>query len=166
MSGSAWMTGEEACSDAGSEAGRPSETTDSAMSRSVINPTGPPRESTSTTDPTPRSRISAATSWTETSGLAVTTDCVITSLTSTSGESRGAGPADAPTRSPPGRRAPEDYHRRGVPYRSPSQVARMRRIESLIRAAAPVLDVVLYAGDRASKLIGRNEIGPEPARRP
>ena len=41
-----------------------------------------------------------------------------------------------------------------------------RRIESLIRLAAPVLDVVLYAGDRASKVIGRNEIGPEPIRRP
>ena len=53
-----------------------------------------------------------------------------------------------------------------MPYRSPGQLARARRIESLIKLAAPVLDVVLYAGDRASKVIGRNEIGPEPIRRP
>jgi len=52
-----------------------------------------------------------------------------------------------------------------VPYRSPQQLARVRRIESLIRFAAPALNVVLYAGDRASRLVGRNEIGPEPARR-
>jgi hypothetical protein len=53
-----------------------------------------------------------------------------------------------------------------VAYRSAAQLARRRRIESLIRIAAPVLDLVLYAGDRASRVIGRNEIGPEPARRP
>jgi hypothetical protein len=53
-----------------------------------------------------------------------------------------------------------------VAYRSASQLARRRRIESLIRVAAPVLDVVLYAGDRASRIVGRNQIGPEPARRP
>jgi len=53
-----------------------------------------------------------------------------------------------------------------VAYRSASQLARRRRIESLIRLAAPALDVVLYAGDRASRVVGRNEIGPEPARRP
>jgi hypothetical protein len=53
-----------------------------------------------------------------------------------------------------------------VAYRSPSQIVRRRRIESLIRVVAPVLDVVLYAGDRASRIVGRNQIGPEPARRP
>jgi hypothetical protein len=52
-----------------------------------------------------------------------------------------------------------------VAYRSSEQLARARRLESLIRLAAPALDLVLYAGDRASRVIGRNEIGPEPARR-
>jgi hypothetical protein len=41
----------------------------------------------------------------------------------------------------------------------------MRRVERLIRLAAPALDVVLYVGDRASRLVARSEIGPEPARR-
>jgi hypothetical protein len=58
-----------------------------------------------------------------------------------------------------------DYNRPSVAYRSADQLARRRRIESLIRLAAPVLDLVLYAGDRASRIVGRNEIGPEPARR-
>jgi hypothetical protein len=53
-----------------------------------------------------------------------------------------------------------------VAYRSPQQRSRQRRIESLIRLAAPVLDVVLYAGDRASRIVGRNEIGPERPHRP
>jgi hypothetical protein len=53
-----------------------------------------------------------------------------------------------------------------VAYRTAEQVARRRRIESLIRLAAPALDLVLYAGDRASRVVGRNEIGPEPPRRP
>jgi hypothetical protein len=53
-----------------------------------------------------------------------------------------------------------------VAYRSPEQRSRRRRIESLIRVAAPVLDVVLYAGDRASRIVGRNEIGPERPHRP
>jgi hypothetical protein len=40
-----------------------------------------------------------------------------------------------------------------------------RRIEALIRLAAPVLDVVLFAGERVSRVAGRNEIDPEPPRR-
>ena len=40
-----------------------------------------------------------------------------------------------------------------------------RRIEGLIRLAAPVLDVVLYAGERVSRVAGRNEVDPEPPRR-
>ena len=40
-----------------------------------------------------------------------------------------------------------------------------RRIEALIGLAAPVLDVVLYAGERVSRVAGRNEIDPEPPRR-
>jgi hypothetical protein len=51
-------------------------------------------------------------------------------------------------------------------YRSTTQLARRRRIESLIRLAAPALDLVLYAGDRVTRVVGRNEIGPEPVRRP
>lgn len=50
-------------------------------------------------------------------------------------------------------------------YRSASQVRNIRRIEGLIRLAAPALDLVLYAGDKASRVVGRNQIGPEPARR-
>ena len=51
-------------------------------------------------------------------------------------------------------------------YRTPDQQLRRRRIESLIRLAAPALDLVLYAGEQASKVAGRNQLGPEPARRP
>jgi hypothetical protein len=40
-----------------------------------------------------------------------------------------------------------------------------RRIEALIGLAAPVLDLVLFAGDRVSRVAGRNEIDPEPPRR-
>jgi hypothetical protein len=40
-----------------------------------------------------------------------------------------------------------------------------RRIEALIRLAAPALDLVLFAGDRVSRIAGRNEIDPEPPRR-
>jgi hypothetical protein len=40
-----------------------------------------------------------------------------------------------------------------------------RRIEALIRLGAPVLDLVLFAGDRVSRVAGRNEIEPEPPRR-
>jgi hypothetical protein len=53
-----------------------------------------------------------------------------------------------------------------VAYRSAAQVRNKQRVETLIRLAAPALDVVLYAGDKASRVIGRNQIGPEPARRP
>jgi hypothetical protein len=40
-----------------------------------------------------------------------------------------------------------------------------RRIERLIRLVAPVLDVVLFAGERVSRVAGRNEIDPDPPRR-
>lgn len=50
-------------------------------------------------------------------------------------------------------------------HRSPSQLALRRRIEALIGVAAPVLDVVLYAGEKVSRVAGRNDIAPEPARR-
>lgn len=48
---------------------------------------------------------------------------------------------------------------------TPVQRARVRRVEALIRVAAPALDLLLFAGDRLSRVAGRNEIGPEPARR-
>jgi hypothetical protein len=50
-------------------------------------------------------------------------------------------------------------------HRNASQLANRRRIEALIRLAAPALDLLLYAGDRLSRVAGRNEIPPEPARR-
>jgi hypothetical protein len=39
-----------------------------------------------------------------------------------------------------------------------------RRIEGLIRLAAPVLDVVLFAGEQLSRVAGRNEVDPDPPR--
>jgi hypothetical protein len=52
-----------------------------------------------------------------------------------------------------------------VAHRTASQLANRRRVERLIRLAAPALDVLLYAGDRLSRVAGRSEIPPEPARR-
>ena len=49
--------------------------------------------------------------------------------------------------------------------RSPSQLANRRRIESVIRLAAPALDLLLAAGERVSRIAGRNQIEPEPSRR-
>ena len=50
-------------------------------------------------------------------------------------------------------------------YRTPGQLALQRRIESLISLAAPALDLVLFAGEQISRVAGRNQIDPEPARR-
>jgi hypothetical protein len=52
-----------------------------------------------------------------------------------------------------------------VAHRTPRQLALQRRIEGLIGLAAPVLDLVLFAGDRLSRVAGRNEIDPDPPRR-
>jgi hypothetical protein len=52
-----------------------------------------------------------------------------------------------------------------VAHRTPGQLALQRRIEDLIRLAAPALDLLLYAGDRISRVAGRNEIDPDPPRR-
>jgi hypothetical protein len=49
--------------------------------------------------------------------------------------------------------------------RTARQALMKRRIETLIRLAAPVLDLTLYVGDRISRVAGRGEIPPEPARR-
>jgi hypothetical protein len=50
-----------------------------------------------------------------------------------------------------------------VAHRSATQVRNKHRVESLIRLAAPALDLVLYTGERVSKVVGRNQLGPEPA---
>jgi hypothetical protein len=52
-----------------------------------------------------------------------------------------------------------------VPHLTRAQLARRRRVESLISLVAPALDLLLYAGDRVSRVAGRHEIPPEPARR-
>ena len=49
--------------------------------------------------------------------------------------------------------------------RTPSQLAWRRRVETGIRLAAPVLDLVLAVGDRVSRVAGRGEPQPEPPRR-
>jgi hypothetical protein len=56
-------------------------------------------------------------------------------------------------------------YNRAVAHRTPGQLAMRARIEALIGLAAPVLDVVLYAGDRVARVAGRNDIDPEPPRR-
>jgi hypothetical protein len=57
------------------------------------------------------------------------------------------------------------YNRSPVAVLTPVQRARVRRVEALIRVAAPALDLVLFIGDRLSRIAGRNQIDPEPARR-
>jgi hypothetical protein len=39
------------------------------------------------------------------------------------------------------------------------------RVETLIGVVAPLLDLMLVAGDRVSRVAGRNDIDPEPPRR-
>src|SRR3954463_2652147 len=88
--------------------------------------------------------MSSAISRTLRSGGAVTTDSVMTSRMSTSARV---------------------YNRSLVVVLTPAQRARARRVEALVRVAAPALDLLLFAGDRLSRVAGRNEIDPEPARR-
>ena len=49
-------------------------------------------------------------------------------------------------------------------HRTPSQLATRRRVEAVIGLAAPVLDLVLFAGERVSRVAGRNQVDPEPPR--
>ena len=49
--------------------------------------------------------------------------------------------------------------------RSAAQLARRRRIEQGIRLAAPALNLVLAVGERISRVAGRGDAEPEPARR-
>jgi len=51
-----------------------------------------------------------------------------------------------------------------VSHRTQRQLANRRRIEGAIGLAAPLLDVLLYAGDRLSRVAGRNDVDPEPPR--
>jgi hypothetical protein len=51
-----------------------------------------------------------------------------------------------------------------VAHRTSRQLARRRQIEGLIGVAAPLLDVLLFAGDRVSRVAGRNQIAPDPPR--
>jgi hypothetical protein len=51
-----------------------------------------------------------------------------------------------------------------VAPRTPRQLTNRRRVERLIGLAAPALDVLLFAGDRLSRVAGRNDIDPEPPR--
>lgn len=50
--------------------------------------------------------------------------------------------------------------------RTRRQLATRRRIECLIRLAAPGLDALLFVGHHVARVAGRNELDPEPARRP
>jgi hypothetical protein len=54
---------------------------------------------------------------------------------------------------------------RAVAQRTPAQQALQRQVEGLIRLVAPVLDVVLFAGEQVSRVAGRNQIDPDPPRR-
>ena len=51
-------------------------------------------------------------------------------------------------------------------HRTPAQQTNRRRVETLIGAVAPALDLLLYAGDRVSRVAGRNDHAPEPPRHP
>jgi hypothetical protein len=46
---------------------------------------------------------------------------------------------------------------------SPTQLAWRGRVESVLRIAAPALDLVLAAGDRISRLADRDGLGAPPA---
>jgi hypothetical protein len=46
---------------------------------------------------------------------------------------------------------------------SPTELAARRRLEQLLRYAAPALDLVLLAGDRLSRAVDRSDDEPLPA---
>src|SRR4051812_40118622 len=130
-----------------------------------MKPTGSPSSPTSTTDPTLRSRMSSATWRTGASGLAVTTDSVMTSRISI-----------ARALYPPALRPRGAHTIALVAPPTPTQLAWRGRIEAALRVAAPFLDLVLAAGDRLSRAVDRDSLdapppagagwlGPAPARR-
>ena len=57
------------------------------------------------------------------------------------------------------------YNRSPVAALTPAQRANVRRIEALIRVAAPALALRLSAGARVARVAGRNQIDPDPPRR-
>jgi hypothetical protein len=58
------------------------------------------------------------------------------------------------------------YNHAVMAVRNAQQLIVRERIERGIRFAAPVLDVVLIIGERVSRIAGRNDFEPEPARHP
>jgi hypothetical protein len=48
---------------------------------------------------------------------------------------------------------------------TPAQRAWQARFETLIRLMAPGLDLLLAAGDRVSRVAGRNQLDPDPPAR-
>ena len=124
---------------------RPSATTLIATSRSVMKPTGAPPPSTSTTDPTLRSRISSATVPTGQSGAAVTTDSVMTSRICIGSPSLTL------------RRSWRSHHRPSSPGAGASRPA--------LAVVAPALDLLLAAGDRLSRAVERDDLDWVPPRR-
>jgi hypothetical protein len=51
-----------------------------------------------------------------------------------------------------------------VAHRTPSQLVLRRRVEAGIGLVAPLLDLVLFTGDRVARLAGRNDVAPDPPR--
>jgi len=51
-----------------------------------------------------------------------------------------------------------------VAHRTPRQLTLRRRVEAGIGLAAPLLDLLLFAGEQVSRVAGRNQIDPEPPR--
>jgi hypothetical protein len=111
-----------------------------------MKPIGSPESSTSTTEPTLRSRMSSAMWRTGRSGVAVTTDSVMTSRISME-PGRTLSIQSAPVAPP-----------------TPTQLAWRGRIEAGLRVAAPFLDLLLAVGDRLSRL-GRSRRTRSPRRR-
>jgi hypothetical protein len=53
-----------------------------------------------------------------------------------------------------------------VARRSASQLRTRRRVEYAIGFVALALDLLLWGGEQLSRVAGRNELPPEPPRRP
>jgi hypothetical protein len=51
-----------------------------------------------------------------------------------------------------------------VAHRTQGQLANRRRIETAIGVVSPALDLLLFAGERLSRVAGRNDPDPEPPR--
>src|SRR3954467_7964725 len=104
--------------------------------------TAAPSSSTRTTEPTLRSRIISAIRRTVASAGAVTTDSVMTSRISIARRTLVE---------------PLAIRFAAVAPPSPTQLAWRRRIEAVLRVAAPALDLLLAAGDRFSRVVARGD---------